>query len=264
MHILEEITAFKRQLLHHKKQVIGTKDLENLPCFDRKCNSLTDRIKDSEFGIIAEHKRRSPSKPHINFKTDVFEIAKAYENAGASGMSVLTEQKYFGGSLEDLMLCRLASDLPLLRKDFIVDDYQIVESKAHGADVILLIAACLTPNEVKKYSDLAHELGLQTILEIHNLKELQTYFCQNIDIIGVNNRNLKTFEVDLNTSKTLVQHIPENVVKISESGIKNPQDIIDLKNRGFDGFLLGEHFMIDENPGNAAFSFIESLKKLNS
>ncbi|RRO15243.1 indole-3-glycerol phosphate synthase TrpC [Flavobacteriaceae bacterium 14752] len=260
MHILEEITIFKKQLLNYKKQVISIAELEKMSFFDRECISLTEQIRKSEIGIIAEHKRRSPSKPHINFKTDVFEVAKAYEGAGASGMSVLTEQKYFGGSLEDLILARSACNLPLLRKDFIVDEYQIVESKAHGADVILLIAACLTPLEVKQFSELAHQLGLQTILEVHNLNELQVYLCEHIDIVGVNNRNLKTFEVNLDTSKTLVQHIPKNVVKISESGIKHPKDIIDLKSLGYDGFLLGEHFMKTDDPGQSAQDFIQNIK----
>jgi len=259
MHILEEITGFKKQLLNYKKQIVSIENLEAMPCFERECMSLTQNIKNSKFGIIAEHKRRSPSQPHINFKTDVFEVAKAYEHAGASGMSVLTEQKYFGGSLEDLMLCRSACDLPLLRKDFIVDEYQIIESKAHGADVVLLIAACLTPLEVKQFSELAHQLGLQTILEVHNLSELQTYFCEHVDIVGVNNRNLKTFEVDLDTSKTLIQYIPKNVVKISESGLKQTQDILDLYQMGYDGFLLGEHFMKTDAPGESAKQLLQSL-----
>lgn len=261
MHILDEISAFKKRLLDHKKRVVSIKDLEAMSSFQNDCFALTDRIKNLEFGIIAEHKRRSPSKPHLNFKTDVFDVAKTYETAGVSGMSVLTEQKYFGGSLEDLLLCRSACDLPLLRKDFMVDEYQIIESKAHGADVVLLIAACLSTNEVKQFSALAKQLGMQSILEVHNLEELQNCYCDTIDIIGVNNRNLKTFEVDLETSKTLIKHIPENVVKISESGLKHPQDVLDLSRIGYDGFLLGEHFMTTDNPGLAAQEFIQSLRQ---
>jgi len=260
MHILDEITSFKKRLLSHKKTIISVQELEGMPLFERSCISMTDSILNSDFGIIAEHKRRSPSKPHINFKTDVFEIAKAYESAGASGMSVLTEQKYFGGSLEDLMLCRSVSNLPLLRKDFMVDEYQILEAKAHGADVVLLIAACLSSEEIKRFSALARDLGLQSILEIHNLEELENSFCETIDIVGVNNRNLKTFEVDLSTSHELVKHIPKDVVKISESGIKDGKDILALKNSGYQGFLLGEHFMKTEDPGLSAQKFIDSLK----
>jgi indole-3-glycerol phosphate synthase len=261
MHILDEITGFKKKLLAYKKQMVSTKDLETMPLFDKQCHSMTKSILNSDIGLIAEHKRRSPSKPHINFKTDVFGVAKAYENAGASGISVLTEQKYFGGSLEDLLLCRSASNLPLLRKDFIVDEYQIIEAKAHGADVILLIAACLTPNQIDSFSKLAHKLGMQNILEIHNLEELQTSFCDTIDIVGVNNRNLKTFEVDLETSHKLIQYIPQDVVKISESGIKDHKDILLLKDSGYQGFLLGEHFMKTENPGLTAKIFLEDIKQ---
>ena len=260
MHILDEISAFKKRLLDHKKRVVSIKDLEAMPSFQRNCFVLTERIKNADFGIVAEHKRRSPSKPHLNFKTDVFDVAKTYETAGVSGMSVLTEQKYFGGSLEDLMLCRSACNLPLLRKDFMVDEYQIIESKAHGADVILLIAACLTPKEVCRFSTLAKQLGMQSILEVHSLEELQNHICDTVDIIGVNNRNLKTFEVDLQTSRELIEHIPENFVKISESGLKHAQDILDLKNIGYNGFLLGEHFMVTDNPGLSAQQFIQSLK----
>jgi len=261
MHILEEITGFKKQLLAHKKIAVRIKDLESMPYFERPCLKLTTSIRNSDFGLITEHKRRSPSKPHINFKTNVFEVAKAYESAGASGMSVLTEQKYFGGSLEDLLLARSSCNLPLLRKDFMVDEYQIIEAKAHGADVILLIAACLTKEEIKQFSKLTRELGMQSILEIHNREELENAFCDGIDIVGVNNRNLKTFEVDLETSHELIQYIPQDVVKISESGIKNGKDIIALKKSGYQGFLLGEHFMKTDNPGLSAKEFMAKLNQ---
>lgn len=261
MHILEEITSFKKRLLNIKKLVISIKDLEQMPLFERDCFALTESVLHSNFGIIAEHKRRSPSRPQINLKTEVFEIAKAYEAAGVSGMSVLTEQKYFGGSLEDLLLCRAACSLPLLRKDFMVDEYQIVEAKAHGADVILLIAACLSNAETKKFSKLAKELGLQSILEVHSRQELEDYYCDYIDVVGVNNRNLKTFEVDLNISHDLIQFMPNDVVKISESGIKDESDIFELKQSGYQGFLLGEHFMKTEKPGVTAQIFIENLSQ---
>jgi indole-3-glycerol phosphate synthase len=262
MQILDEITSFKKRLLSYKKQVVSIQNLEKMPLFERSCISMKSSILNSEFGIIAEHKRRSPSKPHINFKTNVFEVAKAYESAGASGMSVLTELKYFGGSLEDLLLCRSASNLPILRKDFMVDEYQILEAKAHGADVILLIAACLNNEEIQRFSKLARDLGMQSILEVHNLKELENSFCNTIDIVGVNNRNLKTFDVDLNTSHELIEHIPKDVVKISESGIKDEKDILALKKSGYQGFLLGEHFMKTENPGKTAKQFIDNLKDI--
>jgi indole-3-glycerol phosphate synthase len=261
MHILEEITNFKKRLLAYKKKIVSIQDLEKSPLFEKPCISLSESIKKSKFGIIAEHKRRSPSKPHINFKADVFEVAQAYENSGASGMSVLTEQKYFGGSLEDLILSRAASNLPLLRKDFMVDEYQFIEAKAHGADVVLLIAACLGPNQIKDFSKLTKELGMQCILEVHNQKELEESYCDSIDILGVNNRNLKTFRVDLQTSHDLIKYMPKSVVKISESGIKNEKDILELKKSGYQGFLLGEHFMKSENPGLSAKTFIDKLNQ---
>ena len=258
--ILEEIAQFKKQLLGYKKKVVSLKELEAASLFSRSCFKLTEDLSNSPFGIIAEHKRRSPSKPHLNFKTDIFDVATGYQNAGVSGMSVLTEQKYFGGSLEDLLLARASVDIPLLRKDFMVDEYQIIESKAHGADVILLIAACLSPKEVKSFSRLTRELGMQSILEVHNQAELESHICDTVDIVGVNNRNLKTFEVSLETSYDLLERIPKEFVKISESGISSAQEILDLKKAGFDGFLLGETFMKTNNPGSKAEAFIKELK----
>jgi indole-3-glycerol phosphate synthase len=260
-HILDEITGFKRQLLEHKKKVVKLKELESRPLFSRACFKLTEFLSNSAFGIIAEHKRRSPSKPHLNFKTDVFNVAKGYQEAGVSGISVLTEQKYFGGSLEDLLLARASVEIPLLRKDFMVDEYQIIESKAHGADVILLIAACLTPQEVKSFSSLARQLGMQSILEVHNQSELEDYVCDSVDVIGVNNRNLKTFEVNLETSYNLLELIPKEFLKLSESGISKTEEIIKLKQAGFDGFLLGETFMKTKDPGAKAKEFISKLKR---
>jgi len=259
-YILDEIAHFKKQLLEHKKQVVSVRELERKSLFSRTCYKLTELLSNSTFGIIAEHKRRSPSKPHLNFKTNVFDVAKGYQSAGVSGMSVLTEQKYFGGSLEDLLLARVSTDLPLLRKDFMVDEYQIIESKAHGADVVLLIAACLTPAEVKSFSGLARELGMQSILEVHNRSELDRYVCDDVDVVGVNNRNLKTFEVNLDTSYQLLEHIPNQFLKISESGISQPEEILKLKQAGFDGFLLGETFMKTGDPGLKAKEFISNLK----
>jgi indole-3-glycerol phosphate synthase len=259
VHILDEIAQFKTRLLDYKKQVVSLKELENRPMFSRECFKLTDFLSHSPYGIIAEHKRRSPSKPHLNFKTDIFKVAEGYQEAGVSGMSVLTEQKYFGGSLEDLLLARASAKIPLLRKDFMVDEYQIIESKAHGADVILLIAACLTPNQVKMFSILARQLGMQSILEVHNQSELDSYICDTVDVIGVNNRNLKTFEVNLDTSYRLLDRIPKDFLKISESGISKTEELINLKKAGFDGFLLGETFMKTDNPGLKAKAFIEDL-----
>ena len=176
-------------------------------------------------------------------------------------MSVLTDGKYFGGSLDDLILARASSNLPLLRKEFIIDQYQIIEAKAYGADVILLIAAILSKEEIKQFSTLAKQLNLDVLLEVHNEEELHKSIMPSIDMLGVNNRNLKTFEVSLDTSKTLSEMIPNDFVKVSESGISTVEAIKDLKQFGYKGFLIGENFMKTDNPGESATQFIQNLEK---
>src|SRR5690606_12882566 len=208
---------------------------------------------------IAEHKRRSPSKSIINHSLNVQDVAKGYEQAGACGMSVLTDGKYFGGSLDDLLLARAVVNLPLLRKEFILDPYQIIEAKAYGADVILLIAAILDQKEIKNLSESAKSIGLEVLLEVHNEEELQKSIMPSIDLLGVNNRNLKNFEVSLDTSKSLAKLIPDDFVKVSESGISNTEAIKELQPYGFKGFLIGENFMKTDHPGESAKSFISEL-----
>jgi indole-3-glycerol phosphate synthase len=186
-------------------------------------------------------------------------VAKGYEKAGVCGMSILTDIKYFGGSLEDLLLARASVEIPLLRKEFIVSEYQILEAKAHGADVILLIGAILTRDEIKTFSELAKSLHLDVLLEVHNEGELHKSLMPNLDMLGVNNRNLKTFEVSLETSKQLSELIPDEFVKVSESGISSIEAIRDLKEYGFQGFLIGENFMKTDDPGKSAKAFIDQL-----
>ena len=217
MNILDKITADKRKEVDLKKSLISAKQLEESFLFERQTISLTERLKNSTSGIIAEHKRRSPSKATINQDLNVQDVAKGYENAGVCGMSVLTDGKYFGGSLDDLILARASSNLPLLRKEFIIDQYQIIEAKAYGADVILLIAAILSKEEIKQFSTLAKQLNLDVLLEVHNEEELHKSIMPSIDMLGVNNRNLKTFEVSLETSKLLSEIIPNDFVKVSEA-----------------------------------------------
>lgn len=260
MDILEKIVADKRQEVAMKKQLIPSAELEQYPLFDRESPSLSQALKQAEVGIIAEHKRRSPSRAVINNKLNVHEVARGYEAGGASGMSVLTDGKYFGGSLDDLLLARASTRLPLLRKDFTIDAYQIIEAKAYGADVILLIAAVLQPQEIKQFTALAKTLGMEVLLEVHNLEELNRSITPEVDMLGVNNRNLKTFEVSLDTSKALAEYIPENMVKVSESGISNTQAIRDLQAYGYEGFLIGENFMKTENPGESLAKFIKEVK----
>jgi len=259
MDILDKIVADKRKEVDLKKTVVPISQLERTALFSRETVSLTSALRQSKTGIIAEHKRRSPSKAVINQKLSVQDVARGYENAKVCGMSVLTDGKYFGGSLDDLLLARGAVDLPLLRKEFIIDEYQILEAKAHGADVILLIAAILTQAEIKSFSQFAQSLGLEVLLEVHNEAELNMSIMPSLDLLGVNNRNLKTFEVSLATSQTLSEKIPDNFVKVSESGISAITAIQELKTYGYQGFLIGENFMKTDDPGKHAAQFIQDL-----
>ena len=261
MNILDQIVTDKRKEVALRKSLIPFKQLESSVLFERSTISLSDRLINSTSGIIAEHKRRSPSKSVINQNLNVQDVAKGYQDAGVCGMSVLTDSKYFGGSLDDLLVARASCDLPLLRKEFIIDTYQIVEAKAYGADVILLIAAILSQEEIKQFSELAKSLGLDVLLEVHSLDELQKSIMPTIDMLGVNNRNLKTFEVSLETSKALSNHIPNDFVKVSESGISSIEAIKELQPYDYKGFLIGENFMKTDNPGLSATKFINTLNQ---
>lgn len=260
MNILDKIVADKRIEVTLRKQLIPVSQLEQSVLFERPTISLASKLKNSTTGIIAEHKRRSPSKSVINQNLNVFDVAKGYENAGVCGMSVLTDSKYFGGSLDDLLLARASCNLPLLRKEFIIDEYQILEAKAYGADVILLIAAILTKEEIKQFSEFAKSLNLDVLLEVHNEEELHKSMMPSLDMFGVNNRNLKTFDVSLDTSKTLSQIMPNEFVKVSESGISSVDAIKELQPFGYKGFLIGENFMKTDDAGKSAAKFIKDLK----
>ncbi len=259
MNILDKITADKRKEVALRKSLIPTNQLEQSVLFERETVSLANNLRNSTTGIIAEHKRRSPSKSEINQNLNVQDVAKGYENAGVCGMSVLTDGKYFGGSLDDLLTARASCNLPLLRKEFIIDEYQLLEAKAYGADVILLIAAILTRDEIKQFSEFAKRMNLDVLLEVHNEEELHKSIMPSLDMLGVNNRNLKTFEVSLDTSKTLSQLIPNDFIKVSESGISNIEAIKELQPYGYQGFLIGENFMKTDNPGGNAKIFIDKL-----
>ncbi|MGJ8734078.1 MAG: indole-3-glycerol phosphate synthase TrpC [Cellulophaga sp.] len=259
MDILEKIVRDKRKEVDLRKSLIPVSQLEASVLFNRNTNSLATALKNSNSGIIAEHKRRSPSKAVINNSLSVQDVATGYQNAGVCGMSVLTDGKYFGGSLDDLLTARAAVQMPLLRKEFIIDEYQILEAKAYGADVILLIAAILTRDEIKQFSEFAKSLNLDVLLEVHNEEELHKSIMPSLDMLGVNNRNLKTFTVSLDTSKSLSKLIPNDFVKVSESGISNIEAIKELQPYGYKGFLIGENFMKTDNPGDSATNFIKSL-----
>jgi len=260
MNILDKIVADKRKEVDLKKSLITLSQLEASVMMERTSVSLAEALRKSNSGIIAEHKRRSPSKSVINQSLSVQDVAKGYADARACGMSVLTDGKYFGGSLDDLVLARASTNIPILRKEFIIDEYQIVEAKAYGADVILLIAAILTKEEIKILSELAKGLGLDVLLEVHNEEELEKSLMPSLDMLGVNNRNLKSFEVDLDISKSLSVKIPDDFVKVSESGIGSVEAIRELKEFDYQGFLIGENFMKTEDPGKNAATFINQLE----
>ena len=260
MNILSKIISKKIDELNQIKRVISISELESSEFFDRNNKSIVSGLIENEISIIAEHKRKSPSRSEINFQTSTEKIINGYQKSGAVALSILTEKNFFNGSNYDITNARKITELPILRKDFIIDEFQVIESKSIGADGILLIAACLDKKQIIKLSRLAKSLGLEVLIEIHDLSELDNCCIDSIDIIGVNNRNLKTFNVDIETSISLSSKIPSNYVKISESGISNPNDIITLKNFGYDGFLIGENFMKTENPGRALENLLNEIK----
>ena len=261
MNILDKIIAAKRTEVDEKKKRVPVDQLKETARYQSPCNSLvTSLMKTGATGIIAEFKRRSPSKGVINAKADVGYVTEAYQNNGACGISVLTDEPFFGGSNEDLSYARSVLNIPLLRKEFIIDEYQLIEAKSIGADVILLIAACLSPQRVKELALFAKKLGLEVLLEIHNEAELE-HICDEVDIVGVNNRDLKTFIVDVNRSIELSMLIPSDKIKISESGISDPDTILLLRQYGFKGFLIGETFMKEEDPALAFSHFVHDLNQ---
>ena len=258
--ILDEINENKKLEVEAQKAKVSVEELKQYPAFSKPCPSLKAYLLNPEkSGIIAEHKRQSPSKGIINGNVFLKEVVTGYEKAGASAVSVLTDSKYFGGNLEDLKEATQLLNIPVLRKDFMVDEYQIYEAKANGAAAILLIAASLTTEEVDHFAKLAHELGMEVLFEIHHENELKKV-SPHVDVIGVNNRDLKTFKLDIAQSIKLAKLIPANYLRISESGISNPNTIKELKSVGFQGFLMGETFMKEANPGLACKNFIEKIK----
>ena len=261
MNILDKIIETKKTEVASQKRLVSIEQLEKYPLFSRKCNSLkAGLLKPGSSGIIAEFKQKSPSKGEINFKVKVEEVTKDYVYAGAAGISVLTDFEYFGGTLKNLAKARETNpEIPILRKDFMIDTYQIVEAKAHGADVILLIAACLESDQAETLAKEGKTLGMEVLMEVHNAEELEKVN-DFVDIVGVNNRNLKTFEMDVETSVRLSKLIPDKFVKISESGIESAKTIHYLRENGFKGFLIGETFMKTENPGAACRKLITELK----
>jgi indole-3-glycerol phosphate synthase len=260
MNILEKIVARKHVEVDEAKRRTPISILEKELLFERKTVSLANSLKSAATpGIISEFKRKSPSKGIINDQVRPEIVTRDYANAGALGLSVLTDQDFFGGSFSDFRSAREANPgIPMLRKDFMIDEYQLFEAKSIGADVILLIAACLSPAEVAFLSKTAHDLGMEVLLEVHNAEELAASIGEHIDMVGVNNRNLKTFETSIETSITLSEQIPDSFVKISESGLKDADTILKLYRYGYKGFLIGETFMKTADPGTA----LADLQKL--
>lgn len=260
MNILETIIADKRREVELRKLRTPVQQLYKMPGFQRQTFSLgASLLAEDSTGIIAEFKRRSPSKGTINNSHSVSEIAGAYKQHGAAGISILTDEKYFGGKDEDLLEARVL-DLPMLRKDFVVDEYQLMEAKALGADVILLIAACLPVEQVANLSRLARALQLEVLLELHDEAELDHYN-ENVNLVGINNRDLKTFTVDIERSIRLAEKLGD-VVKVAESGITSAQTVLSLKQSGFHGFLIGEYFMSKPDPAVAFAEFVNQLKAM--
>jgi indole-3-glycerol phosphate synthase len=259
MNILDTIIERKKQEILDSKSKISLQQLKESEFFGRTTYSLKETIQ-SKSGIIAEFKRKSPSKGIINNKVSPLEVVSEYEKFGASAVSILTDQDFFGGSFDDILSVRKSVNIPILRKDFMIDEYQFFEAKSMGADVILLIAACLSPNQVSELTELAHQLDLEVLLEIHTEEEL-LHINKNIDFVGINNRNLKDFKVDLQHSVNLKNQLPYDILSIAESGIYSEQDFKFLKEKGFNGFLMGEYFMKNENPGNKFKEFVSSLIK---
>ncbi|QIK16773.1 indole-3-glycerol phosphate synthase TrpC [Blattabacterium sp. DPU] len=262
MNLLEKIVSIKKKEVYQNKITHPIKKLENSILFKRKTFSLVKNITKSHTGIIAEFKCKSPSKGIINNTVSVEKVVKDYELAGVSGISILTDQYFFSGEKKNIKKSRSIVSLPILRKDFIIDEYQIIESKSIGADVILLIAGILSKNQITKFSKLAKNIGLEIIIEIHNEFEINK-ITDNLDIVGINNRDLQTFVVDYNNCLRLSSKISNNYIKIAESGINNVNHIFQLKKKGFKGFLIGEHFMRKKNPGKICKDFIKSLSKKN-
>lgn len=257
--ILQEIIATKRAEVDRRKRKTDLQALYRQAETPRATrHSLQEALRSSSTGIISEFKHRSPSKGWINREADVQSVVRAYQQAGATALSVLTDTPYFGGTDDDLRAARQACSLPILRKDFMIDEFQLVESRVLGADAVLLIAAALTREQCRRFAEIAHQLELEVLLEIHDQSELD-YYSEYVDVLGVNNRNLGSFHTDVANSFRLIEQMPQEATPISESGISNPDTVKELRAIGFKGFLIGENFMKTDAPGDSLKSFINAL-----
>lgn len=248
--ILQQIVDNKR------REVEAIASRRSYDCSGReKMRSMSNALASSDTGIIAEFKRRSPSKGDIHPSALVTEVIPGYVSAGATACSILTDTPYFGGALTDLALSRQLTDIPLLRKDFIVSEFQIHEAAWYGADTVLLIASALSRDQIERFTSCAHDAGLEVLLELHSMEELDK-FCPEVEMTGVNNRNLSTFHTDPALSQKVARKLPDNVVKIAESGLSSMSEVSRLRDAGYRGFLIGETFMKESDPGLALSRFL--------
>lgn len=261
--ILQKIISAKRIEVTKRRQHIDVEMLKDRALYRRKTRSLKEALTASEqYGIIAEFKRKSPSQSDINRGADPAQVSAGYAAAGATAMSVLTDQDFFGAEPKDIGTVRETVNLPIIRKDFMIDPYQLHEAKAMGADAILLIAACLDAKTLDELATGAKNLGLDVLCEVHDESELSRV-SPAVDIVGVNNRNLKTFEVSISQSLRIGEKIPAGMLKISESGIEDAQSIVALKQEGFRGFLIGTYFMRQPDPGVALANFLREVRRID-
>lgn len=259
MDILAQIVSKKKEWVSSKKHTKSLEELRQSTEYARPTYSLSKNIREGKgLGIIAEFKRKSPSKGDIYIDADVVEVTTAYQSAGASAISILTDHEFFGGADEDLIKARKHLKIPILRKDFIIDPYQIVEARAIGADIILLIAACLSKEQVNEFSQLAKSIGLEVLLELHDEEELD-HISSDVDFVGINNRSLKTFDVNIDRSLRMAASIPEGFIKVAESGIDEPEQVRLFKENGYGAFLIGEYFMKSKQPGQSLEQFIQQI-----
>lgn len=260
MNTLDKIVAHKHTEVEQNQALYPVKLLEQSVYFNTPTVSLKKYLlREDKLGIIAEFKRRSPSKGLINPQAKVEEVSIGYMQAGASALSVLTDKEFFGGAAKDLETARKYNFCPVLRKDFIIDEYQLFEARAMGADVILLIAECLDKEQLQTLAQRAKSLGLEVLMEVHSAEQLSK-LCAEVDVVGINNRDLKTFNVDIHRSKQIADQIPNDFLKISESGLSDPAVVADLKRFGFDGFLIGETFMKHARPQDACRRFVNAVQ----
>ncbi|MEY4778438.1 MAG: indole-3-glycerol phosphate synthase TrpC [Bacteroidota bacterium] len=262
MNILDTIVARKKAEVDERKKRKPLDVIKLDAFYIRNTISLVEGLsRPNASGIIAEFKRKSPSKGVINDRVDLLEVTKGYQDAGASAVSILTDEYFFGGDDQDVVRAREVLDIPILRKEFIIDEYQVHEAKALGADLILLIAACLTKEEVVRFSTVARSLGLEVLLELHDEDELG-HVCETIDLVGINNRSLKTFDVNIARSLRMAGQLPKDKLKVAESGIDDPAQVKLFRENGYSAFLIGENFMKTNDPGMALNDFRNQIELL--